>query len=166
MHFSWNKNKPAFLVECNFNVYAFKITAGVQSEPTTDRPANGLFGFSFLNPIMLSVGLDNFSFDNFVVGIHRIERCFNRPIWSLKNHLAFFMPLDVFKNMLRGVLQPILRPAALAHFCLLKVHNPFNDCVGQDNAPTPPSLSTKQKTQPKGFGQRTFNQSKPGLSLT
>ena len=138
MHFSRKKNKPAFLVESNFNVYAFKITAGIQSEPTTDRLANGLYGFSFLNPIMLSVGLDNFSFDNFVVGIHRIKRCFNRPVWSLKNHLAFFMPLDVFKNMLRCVLQPILRPAALSHFCLLKVHNPFNDCAGQPLFASPP----------------------------
>ena len=63
---------------------------------------------------MLRVGLDNSSFDNFVIGINGIESSFNRAVRSLQNDLAFFVPLDVFKNMCRGFLQPILRPAGFS----------------------------------------------------
>lgn len=115
MHFSWSKNKSAFLVEGDFNLYPFKITLCIQSEPMSDRLPNRLPGFSFLNSKMLCVGLDNPAFDNFVIGINRIESCFNRAVWSLKNHLALFVPLDVFKKMRRGVLKPVLRPAGLSH---------------------------------------------------
>ena len=115
MHFSWHKNKPAFLVECDFDFDTFKITVRIQRKPNTDRLSNGLFGFSFLNSKMLRVCLDNFSFDNFVIGINRIESSFNRAIRSLKNDLALFVSSDVLKNMSRGVLQPILRPAGFSH---------------------------------------------------
>ena len=143
MHFDWNKNKPAFLVECDFDFYAFKFTVRIQGEPPADCLTNGLFGFALLNPIMLCVGRDNFPFDNFVIGIKRIERCFDRAVRGLKNHRALFMPLDMFKNMIRGFLQPILRSAVLIHMRLLKMHNVFNDsgwervCAGNEAASIP-----------------------------
>jgi hypothetical protein len=46
----------------------------IQSKPTTARLTHRLFGFSFLNAKMLRVGLDNSSFDDFVIGIDRIEK--------------------------------------------------------------------------------------------
>ena len=122
MHFNWNKNESAFLVECNFNVYAFKITVSIQSEPTADRLANRLSGFTFLDPKMLCVGPDNFSIDNFVISINRVESGFNRAVGSLKYNWAFFVPLDVFENVFRGVLQPILRPTGFSQLSLLEMH--------------------------------------------
>jgi hypothetical protein len=42
----------------------------------------------------------------------------------------------VLKNMLRGVLQPILRPTGFTQLRLLNVHNLFKDCVEQPMAAT------------------------------
>jgi len=66
-----------------------------------------------------------------VIGINGIESSFNGAIGSLKNDLAFFVPPNVFKNMCRGVLQPILRPTGFSQLCLLEMHNLFNHCAEQ-----------------------------------
>lgn len=48
-------------------------------------------------------------------GINCIERRFDRIARRLKDDLTLFMPLNVSKNVIRGFLQPILRPAVLIH---------------------------------------------------
>jgi hypothetical protein len=115
MHLSWSENKSAFPVECDSNLYALKITVCVQSEPMTDCLADGLFRFSFLNPKVLCVTFENLPFENSVILINRVKWRFNRAVWSLKNYLAIFVQPDVFKNVVWGILQPILRPAGLSH---------------------------------------------------
>ena len=138
MHFNWNKNESAFLVECDLDLYAFKFAVRIQREPATYRLANRLFGFSLLNPKMLRIGPDDSSIDNFVIGIDGVESSFNRTVWSLKNDLAFFVPLDVLKNMLRGLLQPILRSAGLPDLCLLQMHDLFNNGAEKPSAASSP----------------------------
>jgi hypothetical protein len=64
--------------------------------------------------------------DKFVIGVNGIESSFDRTVRSLKNDRALLVPLNVFKNMRRGLLQPILRPAGLTALCLLEVHDLFN----------------------------------------
>jgi hypothetical protein len=96
--------------------------------------APGLTGFalnaggkSATDSIMLRVGFDHLSTDNFVIGINGIEWRFHRAIRRLENDRTFPVPLNVFKNMVWRSLQPILRATRFSHFRLLEVHKLFND---------------------------------------
>jgi len=143
MNFGWNKDEPALAVEGNIDFDALKIAVRVQREPATDRLPNRFVGFSLLNSVMLRVGCDYSSCDKFVIGINCIESRFDRTVGSLKNDGALLVPLNVFKEMRMGFLQPILRPAGFTELCLLEVHDLFKYDAEQEVAASLPFCLTE-----------------------